>query len=166
MRKDNCDALLAAYDIMFKKLGMNLKRGMKEVCDAMEDHLRKLKQIRSRHALEAMLMKEPELSPGQLDAHIEAIRLLPRQLRKILPAASREVAQKLPYDRGGRPRRLNREQCKALCGQIGDLFVRGVKLTVAQKRIAVRQGVSLRTVQRAWRARKSGLESSDSEPPT
>jgi hypothetical protein len=153
MTPENQSKLLEAYDETFQKLGLNLKNGMKQVCDAMEHHLRKLKQIRSRHSLQAMLAREPELSPSQLSAHIAAIRLLPYQLRKLLPVATKEAVKNIPHSPGGRPAVFTPDDCLDICAQIGALIGRGVRLKQAQERLSAQKGVSLRTIQRVWQNR-------------
>jgi DNA invertase Pin-like site-specific DNA recombinase len=76
-------------------------------------------------------------------------RTVPYLLRRSLQAAT----QSLPPSPGGRPQELRPEQRKEICLQIGQLYGQGIELRDAQKRMAQRYGVSLRTIQRAWQER-------------
>lgn len=155
MKKESRDRILQAYDEAFKTLNFSsFRQGINYICGELSKYLRLLSQSRTQRGLEAMLIREPEPRPEELDAAICAIQLLPYQLRKALPGATKEAAKQLPRPPGGRPRLLIPEECRQACRQIGALLGDGVELGDAQKRVAQQERISLRTMQRVWQKRK------------
>jgi hypothetical protein len=139
-----------AYDEAFKLLGQpNFTSGIRYVCEKLRENLKILNEARSRHGLEAILAREPEPTPNQLDAALGSIRLMPFQFRK----ATMEVAKTLPHAPGGRPRVLTPQDGKEICAQIGALMSQGVKLSVAVSRMAQRYEVGEITIRRVWQKR-------------
>jgi len=63
------------------------------------------------------------------------------------------IAKSLPPSPGGRPREFSPQECIEVCLEIGQLYGQGVALADAQKRMAKRYNVSLRTIQRVWQHR-------------
>ena len=103
----------------------------------------------SRENLRAFLLSMADPDPTELARWISFMRTLPFILRKDLQTA----AKKLPPSPGGRPKELQPEDCREICGEIGRLFGQGVPVREAQKRMAQRYNKSLRTIQRAWQER-------------
>ncbi len=154
MKKETYDEILQAYDEACRLLQFeNFSAFLRYACRKAEQQLHILKQARSREGLEARFAKEPEPTPEQLSATVDAIRLLPYTLREALPKAGKEAAKKIPHRPGGRPRGLKEHEYLQVCKDIGSLLAEGVRLKDAQKRVAQRKGVSLRTVQRVWQRR-------------
>jgi hypothetical protein len=154
MKRETRDRVLQAYDEAFTLVGCkDFTHGIRYICSEMEKYLRELRHARTRTGVEVLLVKEPEPTPEKLEAQIETIRLLPYQLRKVLPRATKEVTQKLPRFHGGRPRLLTPQDCKDACVEIGKLLAEGVSLANAELRIAQQMGVGVRTIQRAWQKR-------------
>jgi len=112
----------------------------------------------NRDELTAFLIRGPDPSPEEMETVITLIRTVPYLLRR----SFQDATQSLPPSPGGRPRELSPEQRKEICFQIGQLYGQGVEVRDAQKRIARRYGVSLRTIQRAWQER--GKWNSNSYP--
>ncbi len=105
---------------------------------------------KSREELTAFLLTTgPDPKPEELETVLTLIRTVPYLLRNQFQG----VAKRLPPSPGGRPRGLSPEESKEVCLQIGKLYGLGVGLPDAQKRLARRYDVSLRTIQRAWRER-------------
>lgn len=65
------------------------------------------------------------------------------------------MAKRLPQRRdGGRPSTVpGDEECQAICNEISKLERDGLKRGDAQRRLAARKGLKLRTIQRIWAAR-------------
>ena len=103
----------------------------------------------NREQLTALLVTGPDPSPAEMETVLTIIRTVPYLLRSSLQNATKS----LPPSPGGRLRELNPEQRKQICLQIGQLYGLGVELRDAQKRMARRYAVSLRTIQRAWQQR-------------
>jgi hypothetical protein len=151
MKKESRDQLLCAYDDAFRVLGFaDYPAALRYIVHDMEAKLGMLKRARNRPGLEALLVREPEPPPAQLSAMVKAIRSLPYTFRKVLPEATKE----LPHKPGGRNRAIEVEEYPKICREIG-LLIAGEKVSLrdAQKRIAQRYGVSLRTIQRIWQQR-------------
>ncbi len=165
MKPESAKRIIDAYFDVFDELSLKtFNQGIAFVLESFEERLHSLQPIRSREALIAKLLKEPEPEPSELEAQVEMIYLLPYTLRKAMPEAMRDFGQILPQDPGGRPRSLTDKESKYVCEEIGKLFAKGVRLLGAQKRLALRMGekkgteVSLRTVQRAWQNRKQWFD--------
>jgi len=84
---------------------------------------------------------------------MEGLLALIRTMPYLFRSSFRNATKSLPPSPGGRPRELNPEQRKKICLQIGQLYGLGVELRDAQKRMAQRYKVGLRTIQRAWHER-------------
>jgi hypothetical protein len=170
MKKESRDQILRAYDDVARLLKFeNFSAFLRYACRKVEEQVHRLKQARSRERLNAYLAKEPEPTPQELGATVDAIRLLPYTLRDALPKAGKEAAKKIPHRPGGRPRGLKDYEYVEVCKDIGSLLAEGVGLKDAQKRLAKRKDVSLRTVQRVWQRRaeiaKEG-PANESRPPS
>ncbi len=160
MRAESAKRIVDAYYDVFDQMSLKtFNQGINFVLQNLQDKLRTLKPLRSREALMARLIKEPEPEPFELDAQVEMIYLLPYTIRKGMPEAMHEFTQVFPHDPGGRPRSLSDKESRYVCEEIGKLIAMGVRLLDAQNRLARRmsqkqaKGVSLRTVQRAWQDR-------------
>lgn len=171
LKPESAKKIIDAYFEVFDELSLKtFNQGIGFVLDRFEERLRSLRSIRSREGLQAMLLKEPEPEEFELEAQVEAIRLLPYTLRKVMPAAMYDVAQLLPQDPGGRHRVFTDKESRYVCEEIGKLVARGVRLLDAQNRLALRMSqkkskeVSLRTVQRAWQDRAKWFDSSGGNP--
>jgi hypothetical protein len=105
---------------------------------------------RNREELTAFLLTGPDLQPEELETVLTLIRTIPYVLRNHLQGAAKSPP---PSPRWSAQKVLKPEQSKEVCLQIGQLFGLGVGLPDAQKRMANRYNVSLRTIQRAWRKR-------------
>jgi hypothetical protein len=154
MKPESAKRIIDAYFDVFEDLSLKtFNQGLAFVLQGLEERLNSLRSIRTREALLAKLLKEPEPEPFELDAQIEAIHLLPYTIRKVMPEAMHELKHRLPQDPGGRPRGLNGDEPRQVCEEIGKLVARGVRVMDAQNRVAQGKGVSVRTVQRAWQER-------------
>jgi hypothetical protein len=157
MRKEVCDQLIAECEQTCQKLGGDLYEVMKKAPQVVEKWKRYaplFQQVwnhaRNREELTAFLLTiGPDPKPEQLETVLTLIRTVPYVLRNHLQSA----AKSLPPSPGGRPRELSAEQSREICRQIGQLYGLGVELPDAQKRMVLRYGVSLRTIQRAWQQR-------------
>ena len=103
----------------------------------------------SREELSAFLLSGPDLNPAEMETVLTLIRTIPYLLRR----AFQDATQSLPPSPGGRRWELLPEQRQEICLRIGQLYGLGVEVRDAQKRMAQRYDVSLRTIQRAWQER-------------
>jgi hypothetical protein len=157
VRKEVCDQLISECEQTCQKLGGDWYDVMKKTPQVVEKWKRYaplFQQVwsnaRNRGELTAFLLTiGPDPSPEELETVLTLIRTVPYLLRNQLQGA----AKSLPPAPGGRPRELSAEQSREICMQIGQLYGLGVELPDAQKRMARRYSVSLRTIQRAWQHR-------------
>lgn len=155
MKKESRERIIKAYEDAATALGFpTLNRGLGYMCAELEKTLQKLRPVRNRAALEAVLTKDTEPSQDHLDATIKSIELLPRLVRRHLPEATKQIIKTLPHEPGGRPQAVSSEEHPKICQEIAGLFAQGVSLKVAQERVARRRDVSPRTIQRIWQRRK------------
>lgn len=112
-----------------------------------------LARMDTREKLEAWLLSLPEPDPHWLDLTLQAVRgELPKLRQVLLPFAKR-----LPHPPGGRRKKLpDPAKRRAIREEIGHLLANKVSLRDAQERLANREGVSVRTIQRIWREAKNG----------
>jgi hypothetical protein len=156
VKKEICDQLISECEQSFQKMGLDLYAVMKkapEVVERWKKYYPVAQKVwsnsRSREDLSAALLAGPDPNPEELETWLAFMRTLPHFLRGSLQG----IAKSLPPSPGGRPRELTPQECIEVCLQIGQLYGQGVALPDAQKRMAKRYNVSLRTVQRAWQHR-------------
>ena len=156
VKKEGCDQLISACEQSCQKMGADFYEVMKrapQVAEKWKRYAALFQEVwnnaKNREELTAFLLTGPDPNPEELEAVLTLIRTVPFVLRNHLQRA----AKSLPPSPGGRPRELSPEQSKEVCLQIGQLYGLGVELPKAQKRMAQRYGVSLRTIQRAWQER-------------
>jgi hypothetical protein len=156
VREQLCDQLISETEQSFQKMGLDLYTIMQRAPAVVEKWKRYyglFQQVwnhaSSREELTAFLVTGPDPSPEEMETVLTLIRTLPYLLRGSLQNATKS----LPPSPGGRPRELGPEQRKEICLQIGQLYGLGVELRDAQKRLAQRYDVGLRTIQRAWQER-------------
>ena len=150
MKQESFRRIMEAWDEAFRLLGQpNFTSGIRYVYRELRKNVTKLSRARTKHGLEALLAREPEPSPDQLEAMVATIRLMPFQFRK----ATIEAAKTLPRAPGGRPRVLTPQDGKEICAQIGALLSQGVTLTDAVTRMAQRHDVGEITIRRVWQKR-------------
>ncbi len=156
VRQEICDQLIAQCEQSCQKMGVDFYQAMKgapRVVERLKGYASLFQQVwehaGNREELAAFLVQGPDLQPADLETVLALIRTAPYLLR----SQFQSVAKRLPPSPGGRPRGLSPEQSREVCLQIGTLLGQGVELPHAQKRMARHYGVSLRTIQRAWRER-------------
>jgi len=156
VQKQICDQLITETEQSFQKMGLDLYEAMQRAGALMErwkQYIPLFQQVwnnaTNREQLTALLVTGPDPSPAEMETVLTIIRTVPYLLRSSLQNATKS----LPPSIGGRPTELNPEQRRQICLQIGQLYGLGVELRDAQKRMARRYAVSLRTIQRAWQQR-------------
>ena len=156
MQIEICDRLICECEQSFQKMGLDFYEIMKKAPERVERWKKYYALAQevwssagSREQLTAALLAGPDPDPGEFETWLAFIRTLPHFLRGSL----QEIAKSLPPPPGGRPRQLTPQQSMEVCLQIGHLYGQGVALPDAQKRVAQRYDVSLRTMQRAWQDR-------------
>jgi hypothetical protein len=100
------------------------------------------------------LLASPDPSAEEFEKVTTFLRSLPYLLRGLL----QEAAKGLPPPPGGRPHGLTPDQSREACRQIGQLYGDGVDLAEGKLRMARRYGVSLSTIQRAWKKRTMQMQ--------
>jgi hypothetical protein len=156
VREQLCDQLISETEQSCQKMGLDLYEIMQRAPAIVEKWKRYyglFQQVwnhaRSREELTAFLITGPDPSPEEMETVLTLIRTIPYLLRSSFQSATKS----LPPSPGGRPRELRPEQRKEICLQIGQLYGLGVELRDAQKRLAQRYDVGLRTIQRVWQER-------------
>jgi hypothetical protein len=157
VRPEVCDQLISECEQTCQKMGVDFYQvmtGAPRVAEKLKGYARLFQQFwehaGNREELAAFLRTTgPDLGPVELETMLAIIRTVPTLLRNQLQG----VAKRLPPSPGGRPRGLSPEKSRDVCLQVGMLLGQGVRLPDAQKRMAKRYGVSMRTIQRAWRER-------------
>ena len=166
VQKQICDQLISETEQSLQRMGLDLYEIMQRAPAVVEKwkryygpFLEVWNHASNREELTAFLLTGPDLSPEEMETVLTLIRTVPYLLRRSL----QDAAKSLPPPPGGRPRELRREQCKEICLQIGQLYGQGVELRDAQKRLAQRYHVGLRTIQRVWQGRAKWNSNSDKE---
>ena len=156
MRKQLCDQLITETEQSLQKMGLDLYETMQRagaLVERWKQYIPLFQEVwnhaSNREQLTALLITGPDPSPEEMETVLTLIRTVPFLLRSSLQDATKS----LPPSPGGRPPELNPEQRKQICLQIGQLYGLGVELRHAQKRMAQRYNVGLRTIQRAWQER-------------
>jgi hypothetical protein len=156
VQKQICDQLITETEQSFQKMGLDLYETMTRAGALLEKwkpYIPLFQQVwnhaTNREQLTAFLVNGPDPRPEEMEGLLALIRTMPYLFRSSFQNATKS----LPPSPGGRPRELNHEQRKKICLQIGQLYGLGLELRDAQKRIAQRYKVGLRTIQRAWQER-------------
>jgi hypothetical protein len=156
VKKEICDRLISECEQSFQKMGLDFYEIMKRAPERVErwkkyyGFAQKVGSSAGSHEqLTAALLAGPDPDPAEFEVWLAFIRTFPHFLRGSLQG----IAKSLPPSPGGRPRELDARQSMEVCLQIGNLYGQGVALPNAQKRMAQRYGVGLRTIQRAWQER-------------
>jgi hypothetical protein len=141
---------MEAVEVGYRRMGCqdydDAMAMIRQAADQLEEFL---EVAGSREKMEALVLEADEPTPIELMGITAVLENLPYLFRKMLP----EAAKEMPHDPGGRPPALTEEGAREACKEVGELTGRGATLLAAQKRVAMRRGVSLRTVQRAWQKR-------------
>lgn len=97
------------------------------------------------------VLSDPKVSAEGIDKMAAIVRDLQANGVRLLKPALREMIKDMPRVRGGgRPRKVpDAEEKQAMIEEVLGLM-RSVKLGTAMNRVAVRHGVSRRTMQRIW----------------
>ena len=158
MNKETCERLLAECEQAAEKMGWDFYELMRRA-PIMVERLkpyhetaqRVWENARSREDAVRFLVEssDPDLDSLQLEKLLGLIQIIPHVLRGCLQNA----AKSLPPSPGGRPRELNPDECREVCGKIAQLYGQGVVLADAKSRMAQHYQVSLSTIQRAWQQR-------------
>ena len=157
MKKETCDQIVSECEQSFQKMGLDFYEAMKkapEVVKRWKKYYPLAQEVwsnaRSRERLAAALITGPGPNPEELERWLAFIRALPYFLRGALQG----IAGSSPPPPGGRPRELAAQECmESLPANWQSLHGQGVELPDAQKRMAQRYDVSLRTIQRIWQQR-------------
>ncbi|MBS1800476.1 MAG: hypothetical protein JSS95_11700 [Acidobacteria bacterium] len=112
-----------------------------------------MEHVRTREQITALLDDEPEPSVSKLWAFESVLQYAPFLLNRLVRKIAKDATKGLPGSPSGPKPVVDDSQKQAICHYIGGLYAAGVSLTDAQKRAAMRWGISLRSVQRIWAER-------------
>ena len=111
MKEADLDQILRAYDEVAQLMKFeSFPAFLRFACEESQKQINQVKHARTRRGLEASLRKEPDMSAEELKATLKMIRLMPYTLRRVLPKAAKEAAQKFPHDPGGHPKSIADEE--------------------------------------------------------
>jgi hypothetical protein len=134
VKKEICDRLISECEQSFQKMGLDFYEIMKRAPERVERWKKYYgfaqevwSSAGSHEQLTAALLAGPDPDPAEFEVWLAFIRTFPHFLRGSLQGIASL--------------------------QIGNLYGQGVALPNAQKRMAQRYGVGLRTIQRAWQER-------------
>jgi hypothetical protein len=100
---------------------------------------------------------DKKLSEDDVQAIKRKIRTSPFQLKK----AFVDAAKNLPHPPGGRKRKFTDQQHLLIIDEISSLNRQGLELRESKQRVADKHLVSLSTIQRIWKARKTAEDLND-----
>src|SRR5882672_4843234 len=156
MKREFCEQVILECEQLGQKMGMDFYQTMKKapaVVERWKPYILTAQQVwqnaNNREEAVQFLLALPDPSAEEFEKVTAFLRTLPFLLRGLL----QEAAKGLPPPPGGRPHGLTSDQSKEVCRQIGQLYGEGVDLAHAQLRMAQPYGVSLSTIQRAWKKR-------------
>jgi hypothetical protein len=148
MRRDTARRVVATYDKIFREeLGLSFAEGKDEMYEYTKRQLALWRRSNNPDKLTLLLIRStPAPTPVCLPKLLYSIELLPYLLREVYEGET-------PKNRGGRPRLLTLQDDRETCEGIGQLLGKGADLPATLKRMALRKGVSLRSIQRVWYGR-------------
>ena len=155
MKRELCERVVLECEQVGQKMGMDFYQTMKKapaVVERWKPYILTAQQVwqnaNDREEAVQFLLALPDPSAEEFEKVTAFLRTLPPSAR---PA--KDAAKGLPSPPGGRPHGLTPKQGREVCRQIGQLYGEGVDLADAKLRMAQRYGVSLSTIQRAWKKR-------------
>jgi len=152
MKKARVDEILAAMDKGCKPLGFETFDELFRAGNAeLEKRIEANRKLTDRDAVRQALEAAPEMSVENRHKFIYEVTKVAYTLRQLAIVH----VKNLPHNPGGRRLLDVHQQSEKICVEISELFRKRVLLRDAYKRVAQRYGVSARTVQRIWNARKS-----------
>ena len=114
-----------------------------------------LEGMRSREALTRLVASFPDEFETLLPKFAAIFRLAPTIFDREFKVCIHLLARENPIE-GGRPEvMISIESRRKICGEILQLFGGGLSLGQSQQRIAQRRGISVRTVRRIWKERRT-----------
>lgn len=145
MKPETCAKILKTLDECYSRLGVGTFRsGMRVLTKAIDEGSKHWRQCRSREGLEALLRREPEPTPEQLESMLKIFNLLPGAIRR----CEMNHADNLPHLPGGHPAKLTQEQVEQVSKDVAQLVSEEIGTKEAQRRVAAKYGVKLRTIQK------------------
>jgi hypothetical protein len=152
MKDDTIEKVLAALNEAFRPLGYDrFDEGIAKVAGLFKQIAEATSVMQNRDALRDWLRKIPDPeAPAELEQFIQLLSGLVYTIRQVAP----EVVKSMPHAPGGHPPATTLEERRKICAEIDRMYTDGLRCLVAQKRIAKRYNVSLRTVQRIWKERE------------
>jgi hypothetical protein len=114
---------------------------------------RKLENVRTREQIAALLDIEPEPSASTIRAFEWVIHFAPFLLNRLVKKVVKDAVKGLRENPSGPKPVVEQSQRRAICQYIGSLYGDGVSKKDAQKRAAMKWGVSVRSVERVWAQR-------------
>jgi hypothetical protein len=154
MTDEEIDKLFAATDKAVEPLGYSR---FEDIAVEMSELIAKVTELavrfKDRKLLREWLRSLPNNDPGpsELEFMLQVLPNLVYTMRASIPSA---IKQFMPHDPGGRPSAATLKLRQRICKEIGELLVKGVRLSKVYERLARRHGVSARTIQRIWNERE------------
>jgi hypothetical protein len=153
MKDKFIDELFAAADKMFKTMGhAKFEDGVAEVADFVVQIAEVMTIMKDRKATRRWLQSLPDPEPSEFAQSLQQLPNFPYLIRRLAPNA----VKVLPHAPGGRPVAITPQKRRQICKEIADLYLKGTPLGIAQRRLAQRYHVNVRTVQRIWHNREKG----------
>jgi hypothetical protein len=156
MKRELCEQLMLECEQAGQKMGVDFYEFMRKapaVVDRWKPYYHPAREVwqtaSNREGAIQFLLTVPDPDPGTFEKVAAFLKNLPYFLR----GSFQDAAKNLPPPPGGRPHELTLDECKEVCKQIGQLYGDGLTLAEAKKRMTLRYGVSLSTIQRAWQKR-------------
>lgn len=152
MKSETADQIIQQMDEQFRQLGFADSEAARDFAVA---QLSILIEVLRKIDLRKAIVPEPEPSPVELKKQLSEIKQTFGLLRNL---TSGFIKEKIPHRPGGRRSVLGtpEEQAQRVA-QVLVLIGKKVKTTVALKRVAEREGISLSSMQRIWRERPHSL---------
>ena len=159
MEQKNADRILKAIDDQFPIKDL---KNWDEARDYIDKTFRwVLENLRNRLELRKMFLELPEPTPGELEEMVYLAEHLVGIVRRLVVDF---VKEEIPHDPGGRPQKQgNPEEQLRRIRQAASLIEKGLRTTAALKRVASKENLSLSTMQRIWRNRKTLGSSNDDD---
>jgi hypothetical protein len=160
MKPETVNRILQAIDAEVQRVGFknwdDAMAFVRQIHNAPDGVLRwggRSDRIVTRTELEKLYSEEPEPTRNELQYEIRHIRGICIQIRKALVQT---IKEEIPRDPGGRrPKVDNPQKQKQLVQQTASLIAKGTKTTDALRRVAQKNAISLRSLQRIWSARRT-----------
>lgn len=149
------EAFVEGFEKALREVGVEQPYELgKRVAQWVEENRKLFTAMQSRQALIELVRHFPDEAEPYLPLAMMLLQSVPAIVQMQMPKLLHKIADDHPVTPSpGRPQVMDDAMKLDICDDVAALFRQGIQLSASQERVAQRRGLSVRSVQRAWRER-------------